>query len=134
MKSIVLSTEVRILKLLLEASEQHYRHILCSDKSNVQGETEAVFEQGKKFYCLPHHISIQVNRCACACVCKSVGPMLCTARLTTSYCAPSQSEVIRNMQKTDPKKMRISGSTPASHRHRFPLCTMVHNAGWWCTM
>ena len=24
--------------------------------------------------------------------------------------------------------------TPTSHGHRPPLCTMVHNTGWWCTM
>ncbi len=24
--------------------------------------------------------------------------------------------------------------TPTSHRHRSPLCTMVHNAARWCTM
>ena len=28
----------------------------------------------------------------------------------------------------------MSGATPTSDGHRSPLCTMVHNAGWWCTM
>ncbi len=27
----------------------------------------------------------------------------------------------------------MSGETPTSHRHRSPLCTVVHNTGRWCT-
>ena len=29
--------------------------------------------------------------------------------------------------------MKIAGLTSTSQKHRSPLCTMVHNAGGWCT-
>ncbi len=68
-----------------------------------------------------------------------------TARLTTSYCAPSWLELIMNVQndlvhhlistklRCAPPKYTPVGGTPTSHRHWFPFCTMVHNAGQWCT-
>ena len=75
------------------------------------------------------------------------------ARLTISYGAPSQSDLIMNMQNCLVHHLintklccalhcvqwyrnilKMSGATPTSHRHRSPLCTMVHNAGQWCTM
>ena len=32
------------------------------------------------------------------------------------------------------KKWKMSGANPTSHRHRSPLCTMVHKGARWCTI
>ena len=75
-----------------------------------------------------------------------------TARLIASYCAPSRSELITNMQnrlvhhlistklrcalpKCTSVQNYMTWVTPTSHGHtcRSPLCTIVHNAGGSCT-
>ena len=50
------------------------------------------------------------------------------ARLTTSYCALSREWPTTNMQ-----NHLVHHLISSLHEHWSPLCTMVHNAGRWCT-